>query len=249
MVPGSGDSANGFTAAVATSADDIATAPEDFAAVTAPANKISVELEEILVGERIMEASAAEWVCRFIASNGSVDTEDARALAEGALRFLLLQIHRRVAGEADSVEAKSAAMSEPADHDTVVRIAIDRLCLSLSVAELSAASRNQKVFDAKGEGEGSGREWEAGEVGIGGESAEVFGVGTVERGVGYALAAADGPAVLRALRGVLEKSERELEDLRQRAENQGGGGSAVAEVGVMAGGELAGRGGGKMSGS
>lgn len=207
-------------------ADDTTTAHEDFSAVTAPSNKISMELEKILVGERMMEASAAEWVCRFITSKGYADTEGARALAEGALRFLFLHTYRRVAGKADSVEAK------PEDHDLVVRIAIDRLCLSLSVAELSAASKKQEVFDGK-----SG--WEAGEVGNGGDSAEMFGVGAVERGVGYALAAADGSAVLRALRGVLEKSERELEDLRQRAENQGGGGS-YTEVGVMAGGELPG---------
>lgn len=224
-IPGS----NGITA------DDITTAHEDFSAVIAPANDISMELKKILVGKRMMEASAAERVCRFIANEGSVDTEDARALAEGALRFLFLHTNRRVAGKADSVEAK------PEDDDSVVRIAIDRLCLSLSVAELSAASRSQKVFDGKSE-------WEAGEVGIGGESVEMFGVGAVERGVGYALAAADGSAVLRALRGVLEKSERELEDLRQVAENQGGGGSYSTEVGVMVGGELQGGGRGKVNG-
>lgn len=53
-------------------------------------------------------------------------------------------------------------------------------------------------------------------------AAEDFGVGAVERGVGYALAATDGRAVLGALRDLLEQAEGRVKALRDAAAEQGG---------------------------
>lgn len=66
-------------------------------------------------------------------------------------------------------------------------------------------------------------------------AAEEFGVGAVERGVGYALAASDGRAVLGALRALLEEAEAKVKGLRDAAVEQGrAGGTAAAAVGRLA---------------
>lgn len=69
------------------------------------------------------------------------------------------------------------------------------------------------------------------------EAAEEFGIGAVERGVGYALAASDGRAVLGALRALLEGAEGRVKALRDAAaagvEQSGGAGGAA--VGLAAG--------------
>ena len=64
-------------------------------------------------------------------------------------------------------------------------------------------------------------------------AAEEFGVGAVERGVGYALAASDGRAVLDALRALLEEAEGMVKVLRDAAVEKGRseGGSATTGAG------------------
>lgn len=72
-------------------------------------------------------------------------------------------------------------------------------------------------------------------------AAEDFGVGAVERGVGYALAAADGRAALGALRALLERAESEVKALRETGEEDaasgGGIGTGQSEGGGGGGGE------------
>ena len=73
---------------------------------------------------------------------------------------------------------------------------------------------------------------------MGEKSAEALGVGAVERGVGYALVAADGREVLRALKDLLEKAEDNLKVSREGRshcgddgiDRQGGGAVTVGEA-------------------
>ena len=68
-------------------------------------------------------------------------------------------------------------------------------------------------------------------------AAEEFGVGAVERGVGYALAASDGRAVLGALRTLLEEAEGRVKALRGAAVEQGRAGGTSPAGGRPAGGD------------
>lgn len=65
--------------------------------------------------------------------------------------------------------------------------------------------------------------------------AEEFGVGAVERGVGYALAASDGRSVLCALRALLEEAEGRVKVLRDAVVEQGGQGLPPPAVGQPGG--------------
>ena len=67
-------------------------------------------------------------------------------------------------------------------------------------------------------------------------AAEDFGVGAVERGVGYALAAADGRAALGALRALLEQTESDMKALREAGEGSAACGGSAGD-GQSGGGE------------
>lgn len=67
-------------------------------------------------------------------------------------------------------------------------------------------------------------------------AAEDFGVGAVERGVGYALAAVDGRAALDALRSLLQRAENDVKALREAGEGDAAPGGGVG-AGQPEGGE------------
>ncbi|CAM9252402.1 unnamed protein product [Scytosiphon promiscuus] len=158
--------------------------------------------------------------------------------AEGALRLLLLR--------------------EP-DED-LRRKATNRLCILLALTELgsdeaialaSAAAATPRVFPRPADCDGD-RDNNTG-ISFGGVratsvqgdeilgrahgAAEQFGVGPVERAVGYALAATDGRAALGALRALLEQAEGRVKALREEAAGVGGGG-AGERAGGAEGGEV-----------
>lgn len=132
--------------------------------------------------------------------------------------------------------------------------AVDHLCIALALAELRSESTRQGRPTPGGGGgrdgtaEGIDAETGAGQIEetergpavvalrLADGAAEEFGVGAVERGVGYALAAADGRGVLRALRALLEETEGRLRALREDAEkgarDGGGEGGAGRETTV-----------------
>lgn len=187
--------------------------------------------------------------------------------AEGALRLLLLREHNPTpslstpAGEGLSLGGEKAAAAAAAVAATA---ATDRLCILLSMAELRSepTSRARPLdepsgpageLETKWERLSEEREEEEGEdekkkavvtagpafSRLADGAAEDFGVGAVERGVGYALAAADGRAALGALRALLERAESDVKVLREAGEGGAArGGSAGAGESEEAGDEV-----------
>lgn len=175
--------------------------------------------------------------------------------AEGALRLLLLrafgksysQTISKRAGECPMISCQSTVSEEPglpaasnaASNAGVddLRRALDVLCLHLAQAELRSAVPRPEHLSGGG-GDDVGVSVETQPAGGGGmpltayTSGVEFGVGPVERGVGYALVAGDGRAVLMALRALLEEAEGTVTELRESRERDAlkGDGSAAATV-------------------
>lgn len=148
-----------------------------------------------------------------------------------------------VPAEGAAAAAGGTAMLGVGEEEARMK-AVDHLCIALALAELRSESTRQGSPTSGGGGgkngtvEGLSAETGAGEkegaergpaavvLRLAEGAAEEFGVGAVERGVGYALAAADGRGVLRALRALLEEAEGRLRALREEAERgarDGGG--------------------------
>ncbi|CAM9902098.1 unnamed protein product, partial [Ectocarpus sp. 4 AP-2014] len=158
---------------------------------------------------------------------------------------LLSPFSRDAAGDGDGAATKKtleecagpteAAEAAAALDDLARREATSRLCILLALAELrlseeeeearasdTAGSQKQPSSSAYGS-QGGSVEIAAAAAGPGAaaaarEAADEFGVGAVERAVGYALAAADGRAALGALRALLERAEARVMGLREDAE-------------------------------
>lgn len=132
-------------------------------------------------------------------------------------------------------------VGETADDSGVEGLyrALDVLCLHLAQAELQSAvpvsgdptdgagSDDRNVFD-QADAAADGRVVSTSAVLTPGVE---FGVGPVERGVGYALVAVDGRAVLATLRALLEEAEVTMKELREsRGTDAANGDGRVAET-------------------
>lgn len=158
-----------------------------------------------------------------------IQTLSPRRAAEGALRLLLIRAYGKpalpsVSGRAEKGPNLAAAtdvssatitgrgyIATPGRDD--IRTVLNLLCLHLTKVELrSAASQFRSV---------STGEFSADTNATGGKASTMahssgteFGVGPVERAVGYALAATDGLAVLSMLRALLEDAEGSVKEMR-----------------------------------
>ncbi|CAM9861553.1 unnamed protein product [Pylaiella littoralis] len=146
---------------------------------------------------------------------------------------------------ATTATAAAAAAVAEAESGNARENATNRLCILLALAELRSASSpgEEKTmmpapevaadlrFPGRSDGGGGGAPNLAGGpaflVELAGGAAEDFGVGAVERGVGYALAATDGRAVLGALRALLEQAEVRVKALRDVVAEHGGDAAAA----------------------
>ncbi|CAN0345994.1 unnamed protein product, partial [Ectocarpus fasciculatus] len=184
-------------------------------------------------------SDSSSWLDRRLGVGG--------AAAEGALRVLLIREHgssvlspfSRDAGDGDGATAKpleksagpAAAETTTALDDSARRGATSRLCILLALAELRSSEEEEEVraaADTVGDqqlpssssafGNQGGSAGTAAATAAAREAADEFGVGAVERAVGYALAATDGRAALGALRALLEREEARVKGLREDAE-------------------------------
>lgn len=189
-------------------------------------------------------------------------TRSPRRAAEGALRLLLLRTfgecsHSPSAG-ADAWTVVSnrqlavkeaelvAATSDDPRVDDLYR-ALDVLCLHLAKAELhSAVPVSEDPTDGAGSDDRDvSDQADAAAHGTAVSTSTVlapgveFGVGPIERGVGYALVAADGRAVLAALRALLEEAEGTIKELRESRETDAANGDGrVVEIALEQVGKL-----------
>ncbi|CAM9564261.1 unnamed protein product, partial [Sphacelaria rigidula] len=189
-------------------------------------------------------------------------TRSPRRAAEGALRLLLLRTfgecsHSPSAG-ADAWTVVSnrqlavkeaelvAATSDDPRVDDLYR-ALDVLCLHLAKAELHSAVpvSEDPTNGASSDDSDVSDQADAAAHGTAVSTSTVlapgveFGVGPIERGVGYALVAADGRAVLAALRALLEEAEGTIKELRESRETDAANGDGrVVEIALEQVGKL-----------
>lgn len=138
--------------------------------------------------------------------------------AEAALRLLLVRAngrqHSTLAVGIDTAAAPTApnndAQNNDVDDQARLHTALDQLCLHLAQAELRLPA---SIIEDQSH---DGVPWDdLHMVSFVVNAGEEFGVGPVERGVGYALVAADGQGVLQALRALLEQAESSVTELRE----------------------------------
>lgn len=161
-----------------------------------------------------------------------------RRAAEGTLRLLLVR-EMRMATAISIVRPDLSAVPQTAETGALEALSttrvdeapdvgslVDRLCLRLAQLELrSAAQPRPQDWSSwrSATGEEAARDASADtSVGVLMDAGEEFGVGSVECGVGYALAVADGRVALQTLRALLEEAESSVKALRESGEENAG---------------------------